>query len=419
MPKLFLDPFFPDRPADSPDLFAGRLDEVNELLQYLFNTANQRPKHILITGDRGIGKSSMLRQTQRIAQGQQELIEKLRSELGPESVVEAPDFSFVTVWHSADSGQDAEAFAGTLINAAKSEMESFFSNFTIEWNWLVTVKRDTPNVNSATDLAKQFCKTVKKAADKLVAEKRSGIIFCIDEADTFPPNSGVAIFLKNVIDSLHPMGIKNVAFVLAGISGALQCLMHEHPSVSRSFHEVHMPPLSFDEGSALLRNGFQSVNVSFDQAVIAEAFAISAGCPEPLHLLGSALLSVDTDGHLAKDDLLAAKRKILNSTRHSVLESRLVHAGSGINQRILQAMATSGDTVATSEQIRSQLPINDDDFSSALQALIERNVIKKEAKGAYRFVEPLLREYVIEYGVIDIREPSTGGGTRHATQPSE
>jgi hypothetical protein len=418
MPKLFLDPFSSDRPVDNPNFFAGRLQEFNEIIQYLYNTAHDFPKHVLITGDRGIGKSSMLRQTRHIAEGTRDLADKLRSEYG-DSVVDPPAFNFVTVWHSADSGQNAETFAHTLIAAAKTEVERFFGNFSIEINWFVNIKQGTQQNVTAIDLANQFCKTVKKAAEKVRKERKSGILFFIDETDTFPQNSGVGIFMKNVVDSLCPNGITNVAFVMAGITGALQRLMIDHDSISRSFHEVNMSPLSLEEGAAILRKGFDLAKITYDEDVINQAFAISAGYPEPLHLLGSALLSVNNTGHLTQQDLAAAKKKILRNTRHSVLQDRLVKAGSSINQRILEAMSMSEDSVVTTDFIRSKVSKPSDEISAGIRDLIDRKVITKEEKGEYRITDPLLREFIAENGVIDANEPSTKHGDLNASPLAE
>lgn len=57
MPKI--NPFKPTSPAPI-GMFAGRVDEVIELEKALFQTKNNQPMNFMITGDRGIGKSSLL-----------------------------------------------------------------------------------------------------------------------------------------------------------------------------------------------------------------------------------------------------------------------------------------------------------------------------------------------------------------------
>jgi hypothetical protein len=54
--------FNPFRPNSivAPGMFAGRYDEVTAIERGLHQTRNGNPKHFLIEGERGIGKSSLM-----------------------------------------------------------------------------------------------------------------------------------------------------------------------------------------------------------------------------------------------------------------------------------------------------------------------------------------------------------------------
>jgi hypothetical protein len=47
-------------------MFCGRFDEMKAAEQSLFQTKHENPKHFLISGERGIGKSSLLLSTVRL-----------------------------------------------------------------------------------------------------------------------------------------------------------------------------------------------------------------------------------------------------------------------------------------------------------------------------------------------------------------
>ena len=49
-------PFTPNSPID-PQYFAGRLDEVYKVQAALNQTRHGKTQHILLTGERGIGKT--------------------------------------------------------------------------------------------------------------------------------------------------------------------------------------------------------------------------------------------------------------------------------------------------------------------------------------------------------------------------
>src|SRR5438093_1177605 len=61
-------PFRPGSPVP-PGMFTGRLSEIATLEKALFQTKNGNPQHVLITGERGIGKSSLLLYLDAVAGG--------------------------------------------------------------------------------------------------------------------------------------------------------------------------------------------------------------------------------------------------------------------------------------------------------------------------------------------------------------
>src|SRR5690349_10636247 len=66
MPKI--NPFAPNSPVN-PGTFVGRLDEIDRLETSLIQTKAGRPVSFMITGERGIGKSSLLNYIKYVAQG--------------------------------------------------------------------------------------------------------------------------------------------------------------------------------------------------------------------------------------------------------------------------------------------------------------------------------------------------------------
>lgn len=112
---------------------------------------------------------------------------------------------------------------------------------------------------------------------------------------------------------------------------------------------------------------------SFEDEVLEKVFELSAGYPEPVHLLSSQLLKTDTDRHLSMEDFRSAKIEVVETLRRNKLASMLENASSGKYQQILKAMAN----------------------------LKKHNIISQVDKGVYTFVDPLLKEYISRFGVID------------------
>ena len=63
-----INPFKPNSPVPTA-MFAGRYDEIVTLEKGLFHTKNGHSSNFLITGERGIGKSSLMMLLKHLASG--------------------------------------------------------------------------------------------------------------------------------------------------------------------------------------------------------------------------------------------------------------------------------------------------------------------------------------------------------------
>jgi len=59
MKNMKINPFKPNSPVN-PGMFVGRIKEVETLERALLQTRVGSPNHFMITGERGIGKTSLL-----------------------------------------------------------------------------------------------------------------------------------------------------------------------------------------------------------------------------------------------------------------------------------------------------------------------------------------------------------------------
>lgn len=66
MPRI--NPFEPNSPVN-PGSFVGRLEEIRRLERSLVQTSAGRPVNFMITGERGIGKTSLLNYLKHMAEG--------------------------------------------------------------------------------------------------------------------------------------------------------------------------------------------------------------------------------------------------------------------------------------------------------------------------------------------------------------
>lgn len=397
MKKRYVDPFTPDLPVDNWERFSGRKTEIDSVVDSLFQLAQGNPRHTIITGDRGIGKSSVLMQVKRIAEGDFGLPNKLGIDPGIET------YDFVCAWHDCATDQDPAILASGILSQLKNSLESMLGKIKLEINvggFLKVAKRDDL-ASSTGEIVELFCREISKAAKNASVKSKTGMVLFFDELDRVNPESGVATFFKLSAERLSREGIKNVAFFAAGITGAIQNLEEDHGSIYRTFKDVPLPRLEKPEVSEILEKGFNSVGHSYEGGVIDGTYKLSAGFPEPVHLIGSQILKTDTDSHLDQNDFEKSKVAVVETLRRNKLSATLKAAGSGKYQLILKAMAEYPSANVPLSHITKEIGYEQNQYSTNMSNLIKRGVIMQVDRGVYGFVDPLLKEYINRFGVIN------------------
>jgi AAA+ ATPase superfamily predicted ATPase len=401
MKPRFVDPFTPNRPIDDPERFFGRLDPVNEIIDSLFQIKNQNPKHTIITGDRGVGKSSLLTQIHLTANGDNRLSDKFGIDRGCDR------FNFITAWHDVDATQSAFDLALAVLSRFESSFAKFFSGISLEIDLAGFGKlgKDKQSPINMTQLIEEFVERIKKVDKKASDNNNDGVLIFIDELDRITVDSMISSFFKLTSERLARDGIKKVGFVCAGITGAIQKLEEEHASILRTFRDIPLPRFEKDEVIQILNDGFQKASHKCEmQNLIDRAYEVTVGLPEPIHLLGSEMLSVNTTGSIVEGDFENAIKKIITDVRKNKLSSLLKKAGSGKYQKILEAMARFDKKIVPLEFIASTIKQEQSQFSTNMATLIDREIIFKPAIGYYAFTDPMLKEYIKANGVLSLEE---------------
>ncbi len=198
--KRIIDPFFPNRPVEDPNKFEGRENEVEEVVDALFQTANGNPTHSIITGERGIGKSSLLFQTFILAKGDNRLPDKFGIDKGVDS------FNFVTGWIDGVSGQTLENIVHNILQELQSSLKQFIAGWSIEFDLggLVKLSKKEPKEKSISDYVDEFVKEILKVSSEVQKKGKHGIIVFIDEFDKMAGETDTKEFFwkKSKLNSL-------------------------------------------------------------------------------------------------------------------------------------------------------------------------------------------------------------------------
>jgi len=380
-----MNPFTPQDPITDPMLFAGREEYVDIGLDAVLNSQN-----ILVTGERGVGKSSYSTQMLTIASGDFTLLDQL--------VIPNPelDLGRLGVSYTCEPGDTMQVIAGSIAEAieteARSEIPSKTSS-TFGFNKIVSASHTIEYEDGAIpSLAGAFAESVARAV--LAADGRfDGVCILIDEIDVLDTGVPLAPFLKASIETLRLRGVSNVSFVVTGISGEVTNFLRQHSSVARLFMNVHLDPMIERELKDVVVRALAGTDVGIHPKALDAIIAHSGCLPASVQLLGYYAYKANTDSHIDTHDVDKAIGVVVRQIRKQFYRDlRDTLAATGPNARVLLQVLADYSSV-NSALAADTGNIGEEAALIALEKLQDTGAVIG-ASGQYGFRDPLFGEFL-------------------------
>lgn len=382
------DVFTPHIPVDEITHFFGREDEATRLVSVI----NSPGQHILLYGDRGVGKTSLAKTTcklilQKLQQGH--FFEK-RCDSGDtfSSIFEAPlaecgiDLAFKEATQTHNQGGGATV----SVPFAKAGVSS---------------KRKTQTTTTTR---------FKPESPSWVAHQLKSLsgIMLIDEADAIQEDSDK----KKIAELIKLLSDQNSNFklVVVGIAPTGEQLTAGHPSVERCLKEVSLQRMCDDDLKKIILNGMNSLNLRPDDAVVEKIVDISAGYPHFTHLIslkcGESAV-VTENKHITKDVLKNALNEAVRDSEGALqrmLETTLRALNTPQEYKLLLLTASYCNapefrSVELREKLKSKFGVDVDSktLSRRLTKLTQGSdstILHKPARGCFQFSDPRMPSFL-------------------------
>ncbi|HYZ48133.1 MAG TPA: ATP-binding protein [Sphingomonas sp.] len=282
------DVFTPAQPVTERSKFAGRLAVLARLIEVL----EEQRSHVVIYGERGIGKTSLVHILADIARESRYL------------VIYASCGAF-------SSFQD-------IFRAVLRDIPQLYLRD-------VDPALLTDNQGTLADrLPENF--DARQLGELLAQVTGTRVIIILDEYDRAESDQfrlSVAELIKNLSDRAA-----RAQLVLAGVASNLQHLIGHIPSIRRNIIGLPMPRLSSEEVRALIRIGEKSAGVAFDEDAVQAIETVANGSPYLVRLVShhASMIALDAERlRIEFGDVSAALDKVVDEAA-SRIDPRLIAA---------------------------------------------------------------------------------------------
>lgn len=390
-------PFYPGKPV-SPELFIGRGQQIELIERALRQARAGSQQYLFITGERGIGKSSLASLSRELAEKEYGFIGALALLGGADTLGEACRRIY-------------QAIASQLPEKGLMEkIRGVFAQYVEKVNLFgigVEFKKDDA---TRASLAEDFLPLLDRVGKIAEESGKSGILVIADDINGVVNDPRFANFVKSVVDQIAvgPMREFPWVFVLTGVRERMDDLKRHQPSIDRIFQPIELSLMDMDTARRFYERAFRTADHAYKDQAISLMSTLAGGHPVMWHELGDAVFWEDQDETITLDDVgrglrVAAenvgrkylKRKLYDELRSDVYRNILSYIGS----------LTPGNAINRQEALKALPKKEAANFDNFIDKMRKLELMRLgDRRGEYVFTNFLYQFYVYLRGGVERNE---------------
>ncbi|MFH1782870.1 MAG: ATP-binding protein [Candidatus Omnitrophota bacterium] len=366
-------PFTPQSGRE-PKFFGGREEELSMFRSNL-EESFIRPTHLVVLGEWGIGKTSLLKQFRRMVQ-----------ENGNPTC-----FCAISNFTKKDKPLDAlYLIAEEMILSfpqLKPDSEALLSSFS---------KRSSLS-QAQTQFAKFLIEAWKKLDTKLV-------VVLLDDLQNLMTISNTIDILRAVLSRDDVLENSHFMFILSSTPGGWSSFIDKHDPVGRFFRKrLTVEFLKKDDVLNTVNTTLSDTGVQFDDFIKMKIYDYTYGHPYEVQLLSSHLYDSQIEGIVGEATWDAALNNTLRELGRDYFSNLLARA-SDRERYLLKILAEEGGRLSIKDfrnmmivgKHAKKFPIAN--IKNFLYRLNEKGLIRRGPDGSFSIVDRMFREYVLKFG---------------------
>ena len=380
-------PFSPGAGAPPPEL-VGRDPLLEQARVLLGRVKQKRPeKSLLLTGLRGVGKTVLLNEIERMAKatGYQTILLEAHEEKPLGELI-------YPALRSLLYELDRMAGAGDKVRRGLAVLRSFIGGIKLTVGDLALGLDIEPAKGTAdsgdieTDLPNLFV-AIAEAAE----ERKTAVAILVDEIQYLSQKE-----LGAIIMAMHRMQQKQLPLVLlaAGLP-VLPGMAGESKSYAeRLFNFPDIGALSAEDAAKALREPAREAGVEFQEDALREVFRLTRGYPYFIQEWGYHTWNTALASPITLRTVLAATPEVMRRLDRNFFRVRFDRLTPG-EKNFLRAMAYLGSEHQRTGDIATVLGVSVKGIGPVRSKLIKKGMIYSPAHGDMAFTVPLFDEFMI------------------------
>ena len=385
-------PFFPDQPVPV-ELFVGRSAQIDHIMKRAVGQVAQgKPVSVFLEGEYGIGKTSVARFTQWMA-------ERNNGLLGIYATLERAESMDEVGAAVLEATLRSGAYNPKLGEKIREGMAKFVGQQSLFGLTIhaEALRKEAPNITRG------LVPFLAQTLERVRSEGATGVFLVLDEINGVANNPKFAAFLKAVVDSNAAVSFEKPALPLllmvCGVEERRRQLIAQHESVGRVFDVVSIERMRSEEMNEFFGKAFDLAHMTVEPSALDIMTEYAAGFPKVMHLIGNAAYWVDQDGRIDDGDAADAVVAAAEEFGKRYVNQQVYAALHSANYRsILAKIAQIGfkDMSFRKRDVEQGLTETEKkNFNNFLQKMKKLKVLRGgDAPGEYVFIMKMVRLYI-------------------------
>jgi hypothetical protein len=215
----------------------------------------------------------------------------------------------------------------------------------------------------------------------------------LDEVDVLDPATPIAPFLKAVIEKLRMDGVRNVSFILSGVTGSTTELIAQHQSAGRITEPIILNPMSNKEIDTIITSALDETDTAITMSARRLIVELSGRFPAPTQLLGYHAYRLDSDRNIDRLDVENGRDFIVQTIKQQEFKGRIDRMRSRLSINILRALANAPRNGVHLEYLTDVLKEDVERVAGTIGNLLRDGLVHRNGL-LYEIAEPLFKIYL-------------------------
>jgi hypothetical protein len=302
--------------------FTGRRRELEKLASLLRQTRSGNGTNVLLTGEPGSGKSSLLMKLKAVAEGRDEAAGR-RTEEAKAQGKQKDAFRFLVVYTDIDPATTQHGLLSKIVAGLERGLETSEKTKAFLKDLLEFASRieafgirlhetsrpvDEAQMERFADHLARTVEAVTGARRGVLHAQHEGVLLILDEADKASPDLRLGSFLKLLIERLRWRECERFMVAVGGLRGLQDVLRSGHNSALRLFEVIELQRMDALASMGIVVEGLKRASEEGDRVTIQpgalrQMVTMSDGLPHFMQQIAYSAFAVNKDDVIDEEDV--------------------------------------------------------------------------------------------------------------------